>query len=79
MALKVPTQNGRNLKQQVGWQAGPHPEPQAGSGQVGVPVVEEKGQEMEEAVLSVSGLRKAFLKEDLHIIQFSAPQIAVFS
>ena len=39
MALKVPTQNGRNLKQQVGRQAGPHPELQAGSGQVGVPVV----------------------------------------
>ena len=55
LALKVPTQNGRNLKQQVGRQAGHHPELQAGSGQLGVPVVEGKGQEMEEAVLSMSG------------------------
>ena len=49
LALKVPTQNGRNLKQQVGWQAGHHLE------LLGVPVVEEKGPEMEEAVLSMSG------------------------
>ena len=55
LALKVPTQNGWNLKQQVGRQAGHRPELQAGSGQVGVPVVEEKGPEMEEAVLSMSG------------------------
>ena len=39
----------------MGWQAGPDPELQAGLGQVGVPVVEEKGPEMEEAVLSMSG------------------------
>ena len=41
----------------MGWQAGHHLELQAGFGQVGVPVVEEKGQEMEEAVLSMSGKR----------------------
>ena len=55
VALKVHTQNGRNLKQQVGWQAGHHFELQVGLGHLGVPVVEEKGPEMEEAVLSMSG------------------------
>ena len=61
LALKVPTQNGRNLKQQVGWQARHHLELQVAFGQVGVPVVEEKGKEMEEAVLSMSG--KSFWKK----------------
>ena len=61
LALKVHTQNGRNLKQQVGWQARHHLELQVAFGQVGVPVVEEKGKEMEEAVLSMSG--KSFWKK----------------
>ena len=39
----------------MGWQARHHLELQVAFGQVVVPVVEEKGQEMEEAVLSMSG------------------------
>ena len=52
LALKVHTQNGGNLKQQ-----GIILSYSFFFGQVGVPVLEQKGQEMKEAVLSMSGKR----------------------